>query len=92
MLFRSANHRHVFCEVLENESQYVITLLNNASYDRSAQNIEVNLKALKHIVSAKLYTIGTEHPIKVCDNTLHIPELYAGAFIVCEKEKQGEQP
>lgn len=80
------NHRHVFCEVLENESQYIITLLNNASYDRSAQNIEVNLKALKHIVSAKLYTVGTEHPIKVCDNTLHIPELYAGAFIVCEKE------
>ncbi len=84
------NNRHVFCDVLENESQYVVTVVNNAKYDKAEQCIELNLTALEPIASATMYTIDSETALKVENNKIQIPELYSGAFIVCKKTKKGD--
>lgn len=86
-----SDNRHVFCEVLENEQQYIITAVNNAKYDRAAQDVAILLNGLEPISQAVMYTIDGKSDLAIRNNKLYIPTLYSGAFIICEKEQKGEQ-
>lgn len=81
----TTSHRNLFCEVMETEDNYILTLVNNAQDEKVLENVIVTPGGLKPISGATLHTTLGVRELKVENGVIHVPSVDAGGFVICPK-------
>lgn len=81
----TTSHRNLFCEVMETEENYILTLVNNAQDDKVLEGVTVTPSGLKPISGAVLHTTLGVRELVVENGVIHVPSVDAGGFVICRK-------
>ena len=81
----TTSHRNLFCEVMETEENYILTLVNNAQDDKMLTDVTVTPSGLKPISGAVLHTTLGVQELVVENGVIHVPSVDAGGFVICRK-------